>query len=42
MRVLGTVLRDDKDFSPHHHVSMVVLIRIHRVLGFVFFFWDFI
>jgi hypothetical protein len=42
MRVLGAVLRYDRGVLSHQYVSRVVFIRIHRVLGFVFFFWDFI
>jgi hypothetical protein len=34
-RVLGTVLRDDRDASLHLHVSRVVD-RIHWVSGFLF------
>jgi hypothetical protein len=41
MRVLCAVLYDDRGVSPHQHVSMVVLIRIHRVSSFGSFFWNF-
>jgi hypothetical protein len=41
MRVLGAVMHDDRGVLSHQHVSRVVLIRIHRVSDFVFFFLGF-